>query len=92
MRIVATDKTIHQIVKLEVDRLNELININAIDVDEINLNHIDVSQVTNMNELFKDFTLSKPLNIESWNFENIRVAFNIFNDAIEKTNPDAWRI
>jgi len=40
--IKATDKTIHQIVKAELDRLGH----------DADLNHIDVSEVTNMNSLF----------------------------------------
>lgn len=40
--IVATDETIHQIVKDELDRLGH----------DADLNHIDVSEVTNMKSLF----------------------------------------
>ena len=71
MKIIATDKTIKQIVNLDIERIENLIYLKAINVDEINLNHIDVTNVTNMNELFKDMTLSKRLNIEEWNFKNI---------------------
>ena len=71
MKIIATNETIHEIVKIEIERIEKLIWLKAINVDEINLNHIDVTNVTNMNELFKDMTLSKPLNIEEWNFKNI---------------------
>jgi len=71
MKIIATDKTIKKIVIVEIERIEKLIWLKAINVDEINLNHIDVTNVTNMNELFKDMTLSKRLNIEEWNFKNI---------------------
>ena len=92
MKIIATDKTIKKIVILEIERIENLIWLKAINVDEINLNHIDVTNVTNMNELFKDMTLSKPLNIEEWNFKNIINTIEMFNSSIEKTNPEMWRV
>ena len=92
MKIIATDKTIKQIVILEIERIENLIDLKAINVDEINLNHIDVTNVTNMNELFKDMTLSKPLNIEEWNFKNTINTIEMFNCSIEKTNPEMWRV
>jgi len=92
MKIIATDKTIKQIVNLEIERIENLIYLKAINVDEINLNHIDVTNVTNMNELFKDMTFSKPLNIEEWNFINTISTIEMFNSSIEKTNPEMWRV
>ena len=92
MKIIATDKTIKKIVIVEIERIEKLIWLKAINVDEINLNHIDVTNVTNMNELFKDMTLSKPLNIEKWNFKNIINTIEMFNSSIEKTNPEMWRV
>ena len=92
MKIIATNETIHEIVKIEIERIENLIYLKAINVDEINLNHIDVTSVTNMNELFKDMTLSKPLNIEEWNFKNIINTIEMFNSSIEKTNPEMWRV
>jgi len=77
---------------LEIERIENLIYLKAINVDEINLNHIDVTNVTNMNELFKDMTLSKPLNIEEWNFKNLINTIEMFNSSIEKTNPEMWRV
>ena len=92
MKIIATDKTIKKIVIVEIERIENLIYLKAINVDEINLNHIDVTNVTNMNELFKDMTLSKPLNIEKWNFKKIINTIEMFNSSIEKTNPEMWRV
>ena len=92
MKIIATDKTIKKIVILEIERIENLIYLKAINVDEINLNHIDVTNVTNMNELFKDMTLSKRLNIEEWNFKNTINTIEMFNSSIEKTNPEMWRV
>jgi len=92
MKIIATDKTIKKIVIVEIERIENLIYLKAINVDEINLNHIDVTNVTNMNELFKDMTLSKPLNIEEWNFKKIINTIEMFNSSIEKTNPEMWRV
>ena len=92
MKITATDKTIKQIVIVEIERIENLIYLKAINVDEINLNHIDVTNVTNMNELFKDMTFSKPLNIEEWNFINTISTIEMFNSSIEKTNPEMWRV
>ena len=92
MKIIATDKTIKKIVIVEIERIENLIYLKAINVDEINLNHIDVTNVTNMNELFKDMTFSKPLNIEEWNFINTISTIEMFNSSIEKTNPEMWRV
>jgi hypothetical protein len=37
-------------------------------------------------------TLSKPLNIEEWNFKKIINTIEMFNSSIEKTNPEKWRV
>lgn len=92
MKIKATDQTIKDIVIVEIERIEKLIELKAIDVNEINLNHIDVSSVTNMNELFKDMALSKPLNIENWDLPNITTAVDMKRCDIMLTNPEMWRI
>ena len=92
MKITATDKTIKQIVIVEIERIENLIYLKAINVDEINLNHIDVTNVTNMNELYKDMTFSKPLNIEERDFKNTINTIEMFNSSIQKTNPEMWRV
>jgi len=91
MKIIATNETIHEIVKIEIERIENLISLNVIDVIDINLNHINISKVTNMNELFKDMRLSKPLNIESWDFLNLENAIDIWGTDLEKTNIEMWR-
>lgn len=67
--IKATDETIKKIVKDELDRLGH----------DIGLNHIDVSEVTDMNNLFNvnDFdTPSKYVDvnpdISNWNVSNVK--------------------
>ena len=66
--IKATDENIRQIVKDELDRLGH----------DANLNHIDVSQVTNMNNLFSCYSSDlgskyKDLNpdIAQWDVSNV---------------------
>ena len=66
--IKATDKTIHQIVKDELDRLGH----------SADLNHIDVSKVTNMDSLFScyDADLGPEYNdlnpdVSKWDVSNV---------------------
>ena len=84
--IKATDETIHQIVLDEIDRL-------GLDAD---LNHIDVSEVTNMNSLFSraaydNFDLKKyeGLNpdITLWNVSNVEIMNYMFYGC-DKFNHD----
>ena len=86
-KIKATDKTIHQIVKDELDRLGH----NA------DLNHIDVSKVTDMNNLFRCDGLDlgekyKDLNpdISMWDVSNVE-DMNCMFCHCKKFNQDLSR-
>jgi hypothetical protein len=59
-KIIATDKTIKEIVKNEIKRLGK----NA------NLNHIDTSQVTDMSYLFYNTIFDG--DISQWNVSNVK--------------------
>lgn len=65
-KIIATDETIYRIVKSEIDRFGPVCN----------LNHIDVSKVTHMRELFskdydEDFRNKINPDVSKWNVENL---------------------
>ena len=64
--IVATDETIGQIVGDEIDRLGK----------DADLNHINVSQVTNMNSLFYDTGFEG--DISKWNVSNVEDMNDMF--------------
>ena len=91
MFIKVNDSNVKEIVRNEVLRQNLLIRQNAIDVDEINLNYIDVSNVTDFSELFKDMVFEKPLNIENWDFVNCHNAIDFSDSKTIHANPDNWR-
>ena len=84
--IYATDDTIHQIVKDELDRLGH----------SADLNHIDVSQVTNMNSLFSCYPADlgpkyKDLNpdILEWDVSNVTSMTWMFGNC-QKFNCDIF--
>ena len=86
-KIKATNETIKQIVKSELDRLGH----------DADLNHIDVSEVTNMKSLFSCVTGNlgekyKDLNpdISQWNTSNVENMRYMFYDC-EKFNQDLSR-
>ena len=91
MVIKVNDSNVKEIVRNEVLRQNLLIRQNVIDVDEINLNYIDVSQVTDFSELFKDMVFEKPLNIENWDFVNCDNSIDFSDSKTIHLNPDNWR-
>ena len=89
-KIKATNKTIKQIVKAELDRLGH----------DADLNHIDVSEVTNMKGLFScriDFLGEKyndiNPNISKWNVSNVE-KMNLMFCFCENFNQDIseWNI
>ena len=91
MKINVNDRNIKEIVRNEVARQNLLIRVKAINVNEINLNHIDVTNVSDFSELFKDMEFEKPLNIESWNFENCKNAIKFWKSPEITVNHRIWR-
>lgn len=83
--IHATDETIHQIVKDELDHLGH----------DADLNHIDVSEVTNMKDLFsctpeadlgKEYADMNP-DVSEWDVSNVYDMRNMFYRC-EKFNGD----
>ena len=90
-KIKATDETIHQIVKDELDRLGH----------DADLNHIDVSRVTNMNELFSLSSYStikqvyEDLNpdISKWDVSNVKDMSGMFyNCANFNCDISGWDV
>jgi len=88
--IRATDKTIHQIVKTELDRLGH----------DADLNHIDVSEVTSMRGLFSCYINDlgptyRDLNpnLSEWDVSNVENMRCMFQDC-EKFNCDIsnWNV
>ena len=79
--IKAHDDDIKRIIKQEIERLGP----------EANLNHIDVSEVTNMSELFMCLNSGYPLyryryklspDISEWDVSNVKTMTNMFRDCI----------
>ena len=79
--IKATDENIHQIVKDEIKRLG----------NDADLNHIDVSEVTNMAKLFQDNLnlFMKEINpdVSNWNVSNVTTMKYMFSGC-KKFNCD----
>ena len=76
-RIIATDETIREIVKSEIDRLGNLAD----------LNHIDLSRVTTMHNVFTHTKFNG--DISEWDVSNVKsmsgmFAFSEFNGDISK--------
>ena len=91
MKIKVNDSNVKKIVRYEVRRLNYLIKMKAVKVNEINLNHIDISEVKDLSNLFQNINLEKPLNIKSWNFVKCEIALNIWNNKSIHVNPNLWK-
>ncbi len=78
--IVATDKNIKEVVIQQIEELG----------DDADLNHIDVSQVTNMYKLFKHSNFNG--NISQWDVSNVEIMIETF--AFSKFNGDIsnWNV
>jgi hypothetical protein len=66
MKIKATDKTIWEIARSEASRIDRLMELEAIPKGKIDLNHIDVSEVTNFSYLFINIGTINPLSLDQW--------------------------
>jgi surface protein len=80
-KIIATDKTIKQIVRDEIERLG----------NDADLNHIDTSQVTNMSSLF----LRSEFNgdISKWDVSKVTDMYGMFSDAYSfNGNISCWDV
>jgi surface protein len=78
--IIATDDTIHQIVREEIAKYG-----NAAD-----LNHIDVSNVTNMRLLFSDAIFNG--DISQWNVSNVTNMANMFYISSFNGDISQWNV
>lgn len=78
--IKATDETIHEIVKSEIERPG----------NEADLNHIDVSEVTNMEAMFSVANFNG--DISKWNVSNVEDMGEMFNDSIFNGDLSKWKL
>jgi len=78
--IKATDSTIHQIVKDEIARLG----VNA------DLNHIDVSDVTDMSYMFLDSCFNG--DISKWDVSNVKNMRGMFSGSQFNGDISQWKI
>ncbi len=76
-RIIATDETIREIVKSEIDRLG----------NQADLNHVDVSRVTDMTSVFESKKFDG--NISEWDVSKVKSMKMMFADS--KFNGDISR-
>ena len=78
--IVATDKSIKEIVNSEIERLG----------NNADLNHIDVSQVTDMRRLFEDSEFNG--DISKWDVSNVRYMDNMFSGSSFRGDISKWDV
>jgi surface protein len=74
-RILATDATIRDIVQQEIERLG----------NDADLNHIDVSEVTDMSELFAYCPFNG--DISRWNTSNVTKMYSMFSGTTAFNQP-----
>src|SRR5690554_5665985 len=79
-RIVANDDNIKEIVRAEIKRLG----------NKADLNHIDVSGVTNMNNLFSDSIFNG--DISNWDVSNVENMSWMFSDSKFNGDISKWNV
>ena len=79
-KIIPNDYNIKKIVVSEIDRLGK----------EANLNHIDVSNVTNMFELFKDSEFNGDISL--WDVSNVRNMRSMFQNSKFSGDISNWNV
>ena len=79
-RIVADDSNIYDIVSEELEKLG----------DRANLNHIDVSQVTNMEDLFYESNFNG--DISKWDVSNVENMNYMFQNSQFNGDISKWNI
>jgi len=78
--IIATDDNIHQIVEDEIDRLG----------DKADLNHIDVSKVTNMSGVFENLKFNG--DISKWDVSNVKTMEAMFRKSSFNGDISKWDV
>ena len=102
--IVATDKSIKEIVKSEIERLGNNADLNHIDVSQVtDMSHLfdksefdgdisnwDVSNVTDMRGMFKESKFNG--DISKWDVSNVRYMDNMFSGSSFRGDISKWDV
>ena len=102
-RIIATDKTINDIVKREIKKYGPNANLNHIDVSNVtnmenmfegsrfngDISHWDVSNVTNMNGMFCDSKFNG--DISNWDVSNVTDMRYMFSHSNFNGDISNWK-